>query len=154
MPATNNMVGGIQGLENILKRVHKLATDSRHVERPMKAAGTYMLGSIEKNFKAGGRPNRWAGLSEATIAGRRNKKKGSIKILVDTARLKNSHQFRLVSDGVQIGTNVIYGPRQHFGYPGGSGRGHSETPARPFLMFQQEDIREIGEIFERHIANR
>lgn len=147
-------VGGIQGLEQILKRVKKLATDSRHVERPMKASGTYMLGSIEKNFKAGGRPNRWTGLSEATKARRRNKKKSSIKILIDTARLKNSHQFRLVSEGVQIGTNVIYAPRQHFGYPEGTGRGHSETPARPFLMFQEEDIREIGEIFTRHIARQ
>ncbi len=153
MLATNNMaVGGIQGLEKILKRVKELATDSRHVERPMKASGTYMLGSIEKNFKAGGRPNRWTGLSAATIARRRNKKKSSIKILIDTARLKNSHQFRLVSEGVQIGTNVIYAPRQHFGYEGGSGRGHAKTPARPFLMFQEEDIREIGEIFTRHIA--
>lgn len=145
-------VGGIQGLEQILRRVKKLATDSRHVEQPMKASGTYMLGSIEKNFKAGGRPDKWTALSEATKARRRNKKKSSIKILIDTARLKNSHQFRLVSEGVQIGTNVIYAPRQHFGYPEGTGRGHSETPARPFLMFQEEDIREISEIFTRHIA--
>ena len=145
------MVGGIQGLEKVLRRVSKLATDTRHIEKPLKTVGTYMLGSIEKNFKAGGRPNRWQKLSAGTIARRRNKKKNSIKILVDTARLKNSHQFRLVSDGVQIGTNVIYGPRQHFGYPGSSGRGHSKTPARPFLMFQEEDIREIGEIFTRHI---
>ncbi len=143
---------GIQGLEKVLRRVSRLSTDARHVEKPMKAAGTYMLGSIEKNFKAGGRPNKWQGLSAGTIARRRNKKKSSIKILVDTGRLKNSHSFRLVSEGVQIGTNVIYAPRQHFGYKGGSGRGHSETPARPYLMFQEEDIREIGEIFTRHVA--
>lgn len=146
------MIGGIQGLENVLKRVAKLSTDARHVEKPLKAAGTYMLGSIEKNFKAGGRPQKWQPLSSATIARRRNKKKSSIKILIDTARLKNSHSMKLVSEGVQIGTNVIYAPRQHFGYKAGSGRGHSETPARPFLMFQQEDIREIGEIFTRHVS--
>ncbi len=146
------MIGGIQGLETVLKRVSKLATDARHVEKPMKAAGTYMLGSIEKNFKASGRPNRWQALSAGTIARRRNKKKSSIKILIDTARLKNSHQFKLVSAGLQIGTNVVYAPRHQFGYEGGGGRGHSETPARPFLMFQEEDIREIGEIFTRHVS--
>ena len=61
--------------------------------------------------------------------------------------------MKVMTDGVAVGTNVIYGPRQHFGYPGGSGRGRSKTPARPFLMFQDEDIRDIGEIFKRHIAN-
>lgn len=146
------MIGGIQGLEEALKRVSRLVTDTRHVEKPLKAAGTYMLGSIEKNFKASGRPNRWAALSSGTIAGRRNKKKSSIKILIDTGRLKNSHSMKTVSEGVQIGTNVIYAPRQHFGYSGGSGRGHAKTPARPFLMFQEEDIREIGEIFSRHVG--
>ena len=136
-----------------MRRVSKLATDIRRPERAMKTIGTYMLSSIEKNFKAGGRPNRWTGLSSATIAGRRNKKKSSIKILVDTARLKNSMQFKADAAQVEIGTNVIYGPRHHFGYGGGSGRGRSKTPARPFLMFQQEDIREIGEIFTRHLSS-
>ncbi len=146
-------IGGIQGLENILRRVSRLATDTRHVEKPLKASGTYMLGSIEKNFKAGGRPNKWAPLSAGTIAGRRNKRKSSIKILVDRGRLKNSHSMRLVSKGVQVGTNIVYAPRQHFGYPGGEGRGRSKTSARPFVMFQQEDIREIGEIFARHVRS-
>ena len=145
--------GGIQGLERVIKRVHKLATDVRKPERAMRTVGTYMLGSVEKNFKAGGRPKKWEALSAATIAGRRNKKKSSIKILIDTARLKNSMQFKADAAQVEIGTNVIYGPRQHFGYEGGekTGRGHSDTPARPFLMFQKEDIREIGEIFVRHL---
>lgn len=146
-------VGGIQGLEKVIKRVHKLATDTRRPERALKTIGTYMLGSIEKNFKAGGRPDKWTELSEATIAGRRNKKKSSIKILVDTARLKNSMNFHVTSEGVEIGTNVVYAARQHFGYEGGAGRGHSKTPARPFLMFQKEDVREIGEIFKRHLKD-
>lgn len=119
----------------------------------MKAAGVYMLGSIEKNFRAQGRPEKWVGLSEATKNRRRKGRgKGGAKILIDTARLKNSHSMRLTSEGVEVGTNVVYAPRQHFGYPGGAGRGHSKTPARPFLMFQDEDIVEIGNIFKRHIA--
>jgi phage virion morphogenesis protein len=140
----------LQGLEEIFRRVKQLATDTKHVERPLKAASVYMLGSIDKNFKAEGRPEKWKELAPSTK--RRGK---SPKILTDTARLRRSHGYRLSTAGSEIGTNVIYAPRQHFGYKaakGKSGRGHSETPARPFLMFQEEDVREIGEIFKRQIS--
>ena len=147
------MSDGLQGLEQVLRRVGQLATDTRPGERPLKAAGAYMLGSIEKNFRAQGRPVKWTPLSPQTLARRRKGRgKGKGQILIDTARLKNSMSSRLVSvPGVEIGTNVQYALRQHFGYPGGTGRGHSKTPARPFLLFQDEDITELGEIFKRHV---
>jgi len=144
---------GIQGLDKLISRVRELATDVRRVERPLKAIGAYMLGSVEKNFQEQGRPKKWEGLKASTIAGRRKGKgRGGPKILIDTGRLKNSISFRLVtSPGVEIGTNVKYAARQHFGYPGGAGRGHSHTPARPFLMLQKpEDYRAIEDIFKRH----
>lgn len=146
------MASGIEGFEKLLRRVKKLSTDTRRTERPMRAAGVLMLGSIEKNFRAQGRPEKWTPLSDATLGRRRKGRgRGKAQILIDTARLKNSHSMRLTSEGVEIGTNVIYAARQHFGYEGGAGRGHSKTPARPFLMFQDEDIVEIGNIFRRHI---
>jgi phage virion morphogenesis protein len=142
----------IEGIDRLFNRIRKLSADSKHVERPLKASGVYMLGSIERNFKASGRPAKWQALAPGTLRRRRKGKgKGGAKILVDTARLKNSMQTRLVSDGVQIGTNTVYAGRHHFGYPGGTGRGRSKTPARPFLMFQNEDLTAIGQIFKRHI---
>jgi phage gpG-like protein len=147
------MADELSGLGALISRVGQLATDTRHVERPLKAAGAYQLGSIEKNFRAQGRPTKWEGLKASTLAGRRRGRgKGSPQILINTARLKNSFSFRVLSEGVEVGTNLIYAARQHFGYPGGSGRGHSHTPARPFLMVQDpEDINEIQEIFKRHL---
>lgn len=148
------MAGEIQGLSALIRRVSQLATDTSHVERPLKAAGAYMLGSIEKNFRKQGRPQKWQALKASTLAGRRKGRgRGGPQILIDKARLKNSVSFRVVAEpGVEIGTNVIYARRQHFGYPGGAGRGHSHTPARPFLMFQiPEDITEIQNIFKRHL---
>lgn len=147
------MADDIQGLSRLLGRVKQLATDTRHLQRPLEAAGAYMLTSIEKNFREQGRPQKWKGLSERTRAGRRRGRgKGGAQILIDRGRLKNSIGFRVHGDdGVEVGTNVKYAKRQHFGYPGGKGRGHSRTPARPFLLMQGEDIREIGNIFRRHI---
>lgn len=146
------MSAGIQGLQAVLTRVGRLVTDIRHVEGPMKAAGVYMLGSIEKNFKAGGRPAKWEALAESTIARRKTGKgKGGAKILVDTGALKNSMAMRMTTAGVEVGTNKVQAKRQHFGFPKGSGRGHAKTPARPFVMFQDEDHDAIDAIFSRHL---
>jgi phage gpG-like protein len=165
------MANEIEGLGKLLGRLTDLETDARRVEKPMRAAGVHMLGSIEKNFQQQGRPDRWSPLHPRTLSGRRKgksggpvrdergryaRKRGGSRILIDSARLKNSMSFRLVEGpGVEVGTNVVYAPRHQFGYRGsGKGRGHSDTPARPFMEIQDEDVREIGEIFSRHIRWR
>jgi phage gpG-like protein len=153
----------VQGLQNLIRRIHQLKSDMRNTERALAAAGAYMLGSIEKNFREQGRPIKWQGLAASTLAARAkrgsrrrkaNRPTGSPQILIDTARLKNSIAFKVVGGGVgvEIGTNVKYAKRQQFGYPKGEGRGHSATPARAFLLVQPEDVDVIGSFFKRHIA--
>lgn len=157
----------IQGLEELIARLQEIVGDVKHIRRPLLSAGVYMLGSIERNFQGQGRPTKWKPLSERTLASRRGARKARKKagaatgrgsrILIDMARLKNSMATKVVDDqSVETGTNVVYGPRHQFGYiPGGKkGRGQVKTPARPFLMFQPEDVDAIGRIFQRHIARR
>lgn len=149
------MAEEIQGLSRLIGRVRRLAADVRDTERPLKAAGEVLRRSVEQNFRAQGRPTRWPGLAASTISRRRRGRgrgRGGPQILVDTARLKNSIGYRVVTEGVEVGTNVRYGRRQHFGYPGGVGRGRSKTPARPFLVVQDEDIETIAGIFRRHVG--
>lgn len=149
------MADGIEGLGRVFNRLKQMATDTRHVERGLKVAGEYMLGSIEQNFREQGRPTKWVSLKASTLARRRKGKgKGSAQILIDRGRLKRSFSYRLTGEGLAIGTNVVYAPRQHFGYTGGVGRGRSKTPERPFLMFQDEDVKAIAEIFKRHIGRK
>lgn len=143
----------LQGIDKVMNRVNRLQRDIKHVEKPMKAAGQHMVGSIVKNFNSSGRPKKWQKLAPSTVAGRRKGKgRGGLKILIDKGQLRNSHSIRLRSDGVEVGTNMVQAKRQHFGYPGGSGRGHAKTPARPFVMFQDEDPEAIGRIFSQHIS--
>lgn len=151
------MSAAIIGIEAVLNRFAQLAAAVNDLDKPLRASGVYMLGSIERNFKAQGRPQKWQALAPSTLAQRRKGKgKGGAQILIDTARLKNSttsaSAMNVTSSGMTIGTNVIYARRQHFGYPGGAGRGRSKTPARPFLMFQTEDADAIGKIFNRHFG--
>ena len=151
------MSAAIKGIEQVLNRFLIIEESVKNLAPAMRASGVYMLGSVERNFKAQGRPQKWQALAPSTLAQRRKGKgKGGAQILIDTARMKNSvtsaNAMNLTSSGFSIGTNVIYAPRQHFGYPGGAGRGRSKTPARPFLLFQSEDKDAIYTIFNRHFG--
>lgn len=170
------MADDIEGLDRLLKRIGKLATDVTHVERPLKAAGALVQASVQKNFNEQGRPEKWTPLHPRTLARRRKGKgKGGSKILIDSARLRNSIQFQLITGpAVEVGTNVEYAARHHFGFSAGfykqtkarmsdkrdkkgrriGRRGLGRTPARPFLLLQGEDIRDIGDLFKRHISKK
>ena len=150
------MSAAITGITQVLNRFLIIESSLKNLDPAFKAAGVYMLGSIERNFKEQGRPQKWQALAPATLAARRQGKgKGGAKILIDEGLLKGSittaDAMRTTSDSMVIGTNKIQAARMHFGYPGGEGRGHSKTPARPFLLFQDEDVDAIETIFNRHI---
>jgi phage gpG-like protein len=150
------MAEGFQGFDRVARRIGQLATDVKHVERPLKEAGEYVVGSIKKNFLVGGRPSKWKALAASTVAQRRRGRgRGGIKILIDTAKMMNALDKKVTTDAVRVGLNAVQARRQHSGYSGGSGRGHSRTPARAFVMLQRpEDVNAIGKIFSRHIARK
>jgi phage gpG-like protein len=150
---------GLQGLAQLLRRIERLATDTRHIEQPLAVAGEYVVGSIHRNFEAQGRPTHWPPLSKRTIAGRRKGRgRGGPKMLQDTKRLLSGIHKVVTTEGVKIATAPLaYARRQQEGYdPGGKkGPGQVKTPARKYLMLQEpDDVIEIGNIFRRHIARR
>lgn len=147
------MSSAVRGIEEVLNRFAKLAAAASDLELPLKASGVYMLGSIEKNFQAQGRPKKWQGLAASTLARRKTGDgQGGAQILIDDGLLKGSvtSEYKTTSSTMSIGTNKVQAARMHFGYPQGTGRGHSATPARPYLMFQKEDADAIHKIFNRY----
>lgn len=149
-------MSAIQGIEQVLNRFLIIESSLENLEPAMRASGVYMLGSIERNFKAQGRPAKWQALAPSTLRGRRKGKgKGGPQILVNDGLLKGSvttpDAMQVSSGSMSIGTNKVQAARMHFGYPGGEGRGRSKTPARPFLLFQTEDADAIENIFNRHL---
>lgn len=137
----------IKGIEAVLNRFARLTRAADNLEKPTEKAGKYMLSSIARNFDAQGRPQKWQGLAPSTL-----KSKKSGRILVESGNLKKSVTDSAETSriGFSIATTLPYARRQQFGYPGGSGRGRSKTPARPFLLFQAEDEDAILTIFNRH----
>lgn len=113
-----------------------------------------MLRTVQKNFIAGGRPVRWAGLQPSTIKKRRKKKAGTIQILRDTGQFMESisnsenpgpHAIRRVGDNfAEIGTRLPYPTWLH--------EGTEHMVARPVAMFQQADFELFSMLILDHIT--
>ena len=128
--------------------------------------------SIMTNFRVGGRPSKWPPLSVVTIEARTQKGTwgGSQPMLQEYGTLRQSigTVFRMTTTSLEYGTNDRRAAWLQFGTakrsrqtaqsmirqttpagvrmrssfpvrPGGGGR----LPARPFLLFQTEDVRQI-----------
>lgn len=165
-----------------LKALFKRAGDkAKDLRVPLKRASILMLRSIDKNFRAEGRPRKWAKLAPMTIAMRRKKGKGA-KILQDTGGLKGSFDYKVVSkQQAKIGTMYKFAKIHQKGktvripardiYPvkakalhfmiGGKDifvkHVHQKArsvkiPARPFLLFQEDDRRNIVKIFSEYLG--
>lgn len=135
---------GLSLAEDAVRRIRERAFD---LSIPLRAGGVHMMGAIRRNFKVGGRPTKWAPLKPATLKAKLPK----AKPLIDSARLMGSITFRESKDRLDVGTNLIYGPIHQFG--GQAGRGLATTiPARPYLVFQESDVRVIARFIGEHIA--
>jgi phage gpG-like protein len=109
-----------------------------------------MIPSIRRNFEEEGRP-KWKGLAAMTIYKRSNKKvisSGSTHpILQDTKALLIAATSKRIwtitdSDATVTGLNDIV-PYANFNQGG-----TEKMPARPFIVFQEEDIEAAAVIFD------
>jgi len=171
----------IKNDEKVKALLKKAGDKAKDLRVPLKQCGILMLSSIDKNFRAEGRPKRWAPLSPMTIAMRRKKGRGA-KILQDTGHGKGSIIYKVVSNQkVQIGTNLGY---MKIHQEGGSIKIPPRTirpvkakalhwissagedvfamvvhqkartakiPQRKFLLFQEDDKKNIVKIFTEYL---
>lgn len=180
MGVTIKVDGGAQVLA-LIEDIIRAAGDMKPVWRDF---GGRMVGSVRDNFLAGGRPAPWAPLKLAGVMSwalnrsswRRAKTRrgtatnqrltsygqGAVrgrKPLIDTSRGMNSVHWKLIANGVAVGTNVGYLVFHQFGTKGPypirprnkralwwpglphpvAGVMHPGLPARPFLMVQAAD---------------
>lgn len=117
------------------------------------AVEMHMIDSLTSNFEAGGRPMAWSPLAPATI-----EMKGSSAILQDRGHLKQSvnAQNTQQSDlSLKIFAGEAHGafhqypdvdPGKQFGMTNKKG-----MPMRPFMLFQDSDIKEIESILGKYI---
>lgn len=117
-----------------------------------------MLTSIRDNFNKSGRPIPWKPLALSTLKQRfRYAGLGSYKPLIKTGALRASITYD-TEGGMKllVGTSISnkgynYGNIHQFG--GVAGRNRSAIiPARPFLLFQKEDIKRLNQLIIDYVT--
>lgn len=110
---------------------------------PLTQGAAVMLRSTEVNFRQGGRPTPWRPLAFSTI--RRKLAQGYSAIpLTRTGQLRRSIATSVESRRFLVGTAVEYGRYHQFGT--------RRMPARPFLVFQRQDLQRIERIITKFIT--
>lgn len=131
--------------------------DSRQVERylsqiasrsrklPLRKMAIVGQSSVLRNFQVQGRPEKWKALKESTVARRRKGSgQGSAKILMDTGHMRGSISVQLLgASNFKVFTDVPYAPYPHYGT--------KTMPARPYMMWQDEDISKLIWILQEHL---
>jgi phage gpG-like protein len=99
-------------------------------------------------FQAGGRPVKWKPLSLMTIAQRKKRgtwQQGGQPILQEYGVLRQSigSVFRMTATTLEYGTTDWRAPIHQYGAIVARGKRTARIPARPFLLFQVEDVTRI-----------
>lgn len=160
------------GEEATFDFLRELAGRIGDVSTPLRAVGNVMLRSISENFEQEGRPVPWKPLAESTIFTRIGRGRiigprgtvlkraaarlATLKILQDRGFLKAGIHFEVQGNVLRIGPtgpSAVYGRIQQLG--GQAGRGHAVTiPARPYLLFQDEDLVEAKQLIRMYVIGR
>lgn len=111
------------------------------LKAPLRDSAIYMKNSIQQNFDAQGRPEKWQPLSPKYAAWKQ-KKGYSPDILILTGALRRSINISATAREARVFTGMKYGPIHQVG--------GSQIPARPFMVVQDEDISNIEDIFQRY----
>lgn len=114
----------IEGIEEAIAELDDVATRMRDLTPVLTVAAQDTRTLIDDSFQNSRSPDDspWRPLSERTLARRRG---SDARILVDTARLRNSIQSTAAQRSLRFGTNVVYGGTHQFG--------RGRIPARPFF---------------------
>lgn len=132
----------LHNIDEISSKVKTVEQRLGHLQPALAIIGETVRTSVVRNFEKGGRPRGWQELSPVTLA---QKKGGSILVGKGHAGgLMGSIHAEVGKNSVMVGTNKIYGAIHQFG--GQAGKNKKVTiPARPFLMIQDQDWKEIND---------
>lgn len=123
-----------------------MAARAHDLKKPMRAFGEFMVRRTTQRIE--GQPDFWPPLADSTRA----KKKGRL-ILVGKGRLLRSITYLAGSRELEIGSNVIYARIHQLGGMAGRGR-RVRIPARPYLWFEEEDLKELQETIADYLEGK
>ncbi|HEX8708028.1 MAG TPA: hypothetical protein VF723_07295, partial [Pyrinomonadaceae bacterium] len=124
----------VEGLRELIARIELLRRRSSNLKAPLSDSAEHMLGSLDQNFAAGGRPP-WKQLADSTRA----HKSGGL--LDESGDMRGANQPVFSGDGWEIVNTDWKAP---FHLRGTQRNGEEHIPARNWMLYQPEDIEAIG----------
>lgn len=140
-----------QVIDTASPKIQGMIDRARDLRPIMASMGRHMMPSLRTNFDVGGRPVAWDLLVGVEVLPKGRTRKGGRTQgrarmggpLVLTGNLRSSIGFTAEREDLVIWaapTPGVKGPVHQFG-TNRAGRNHSTTiPARPYLVFQAEDL--------------
>lgn len=123
----------------------KLGRNARKLDPAMNSIKNLVQSSVEQNFQDEGRPTAWQMLEEATQRARARINKWPGPILQVSGQLASSINTRVERNIVIVGSDKPYARAMD------QGSRKQNIPARPFLLFQDEDVEEAEDILLEHL---
>lgn len=145
----------------VITNLRRIVKELNNPTPALKLVGALAQRAIQRNFRTqsspGGQP--WASLAPATIKARRNRRKSSIQILVDSGRLKNSlttpDALRIEGSELAVGTNVPYAAIHNFGAGARSSvkthKSFGAIPQREFMGISSKDEQGIVDALNAYV---
>ena len=134
-------------IKNLQKWIDGLMPKLKQFKGPLKKSTLLMQKSIAKNFAVGGRPI-WEKLDDNTVA----KKGGRTTILVDTGVLKDSFKSSPPNNKEAKLTSAT--PYGYIHQVKGTKSKEHGFLARPFMLFQKSDVKDITQYFLTHVKSK
>ena len=130
-------------LDSALQRLQGLTRRLADPGSLLAPAVPVLARALERTFEAEGRPQRWAPLAPSTL----RRKPPGLKILQRTGRLRRSLNLAIEGRSIVASTSVPYAPAHQFGVPS------RRLPARPFLLWTQEDLEAAAQAIAASLAS-
>lgn len=141
----NNAIVSIVGLDAMRKRLDRAQNNLTRQTTAYAQSVAAVDRFVQDNFKGqGSKVGGWASLKESTIKRRRNKDKGSIKILQDTGGLRRDWKHLYDDQSGSLVSGKFFGVFHE--------KGTSKMVQRRILPTQKEMWPKIKEIFERFVG--
>jgi phage gpG-like protein len=135
-----------KGVQQWLDRQNGFADAANDLEPFFESFGIYMLGSIDRNFIAEGRPGRWKPLAPSTIEERIRLGFGRGPILQRTRRLRQGFYSAAGRKSLRISNSTPY-----FKYHQQDTRRGKIIPRRIMVLMQNQDKTVMTKILRNHL---
>lgn len=133
------------GLKTLSMKIRQREDQMSDMSPFWESVGEYMVKRADKCFAQEQAPDgtKWKPLSASRLKQRKGKRRGRVRILTDTGKLRRSIRYRAFKKQVTVMSSLPYASVHQFG--------SGNVPARPFLGITEGDRAKVLDMMKRYL---